>query len=195
MVNIAFVRVSTGKDNLPNFATEIKNGMIMNTRRNLLLVAGLLLAMTSRAQQSDRIPAKGFAFHAEDGHFHDYSFTRRAVGDNDVQIKILYAGICHSDLHEADGIKARNGVPVVLGHEIAGEVIAVGRNVTKFKIGDYAGVGCMVDACGHCTYCDMDKEQFCENGTTFTYDYPDKYHGGELSQGGDHDGIAAGQDD
>ena len=136
------------------------------------MVAGLLLAMTSQAQQNDRIPAKGFAFHAEDGHFHDYSFTRRAVGDNDVQIKILYAGICHSDLHEADGIKARNGVPVVLGHEIAGEVIAVGRNVTKFKIGDYAGVGCMVDACGHCTYCDMDKEQFCENGTTFTYAIP-----------------------
>ena len=61
----------------------------MNTRRNLLLVAGLLLAMTSQAQQNDRIPAKGFAFHAEDGHFHDYSFTRRAVGDNDVQIKRL----------------------------------------------------------------------------------------------------------
>ena len=103
--------------------------------------------------------------------------------------KILYAGICHSDLHEADGIKAKDGVPVVLGHEIAGEVVAVGKNVTKFKVGDYAGVGCMVDACGHCTYCDMDKEQFCENGTTFTYNYPDRYHGGELSQGGYSDNI------
>lgn len=73
MVNIAFVGVSASKGNLPNFATEIKNEAIMNTKRNLLLVAGLLLAMTSQAQQSnDRIPAKGFAFHAEDGHFHDY---------------------------------------------------------------------------------------------------------------------------
>jgi hypothetical protein len=190
MVIFTFAGVSAGKSNLPNFAAEIKNEVIMNARRNLLLAAGMLLAMASQAQQgNDRIPAKGFAFHAEDGHFHDYSFTRRAVGDNDVQIKILYAGICHSDLHEADGIKAKDGVPVVLGHEIAGEVVAIGKNVTKFKVGDYAGVGCMVDACGHCTYCDMDKEQFCENGTTFTYNYPDRYHGGELSQGGYSDNI------
>lgn len=190
LVNIAFVGVSTGKGNLSNSATEIKNEAIMDMKRNLLLVAGLLLAMTSQAQQrNDRIPAKGFAFHAEDGHFHDYSFTRRAVGDNDVQIKILYAGICHSNLHEADGIKAKNGVPVVLGHEIAGEVVTVGKNVTKFRVGDYAGVGCMVHSCGHCTYCDMDKEQFCENGTTFIYNYPDKYHGGELSQGGHSDNM------
>ena len=191
MVNIAFVGVSAGKGNLPNFATEIKNEAIMNTKRNLLLIAGLLLAVaTSQAQQSnDRIPAKGFAFHAEDGHFHDYEFTRHPIGDNDVQIKILYAGICHSDIHEAEGIKERNGAPCVLGHEIAGEVIAVGKNVTKFKVGDYAGVGCMVNSCGSCSMCDADKEQFCENSTTFTYDYPDKYHGGELSQGGYSDNI------
>lgn len=191
MVNIAFVGVSAGKGNLPNFATEIKNEAIMNTKRNLLLITGLLLAVaTSQAQQSnDRIPAKGFAFHAEDGHFHDYEFTRHPIGDNDVQIKILYAGICHSDIHEAEGIKERNGAPCVLGHEIAGEVIAVGKNVTKFKVGDYAGVGCMVNSCGSCSMCDADKEQFCENSTTFTYDYPDKYHGGELSQGGYSDNI------
>ena len=184
MVNIAFVGVSAGKGNLPNFATEIKNEAIMNTKRNLLLVAGLLLAMTSQAQQNDRIPAKGFAFHAEDGHFHDYEFTRHPIGDNDVQIKILYAGICHSDLHTADDIKALGGEPCVLGHEMAGEVIAVGKNVTKFKVGDYAGVGCMVNSCGHCTFCDINKEQFCENATTFTYNCPDTYHDGELSQGG-----------
>ena len=191
MVNIAFVGVSASKGNLPNFATEIKNEAIMNTKRNLLLIAGLLLAVaTSQAQQSnDRIPAKGFAFHAEDGHFHDYEFTRHPIGDNDVQIKILYAGICHSDIHEAEGIKERNGAPCVLGHEIAGEIIAVGKNVTKFKVGDYAGVGCMVNSCGSCSMCDADKEQFCENSTTFTYDYPDKYHGGELSQGGYSDNI------
>lgn len=191
MVIFAFAGVSASINGLPNFAAEIKNEAIMNAKRNLLLAAGVLLAVaTSQAQQSnERIPAKGFAFHAEDGHFHDYSFTRRAVGDNDVQIKILYAGICHSDLHEADGIKAKNGVPVVLGHEIAGEVVAVGKNVTKFKVGDYAGVGCMVHSCKHCTYCDANKEQFCENGTTFTYNYPDKYHGGELSQGGYSDNI------
>ena len=132
----------------------------MNTRRNLLLVAGLLLAITSRAQQSDRILAKGFAFHAEDGHFHDYAFSRHPIGDNDVQIKIMYAGICHSDLHTADDIKTLGSEPCVLGHEMAGEVIAVGKNVTKFKVGDYAGVGCMVNSCGHCTFSIWIKNSF-----------------------------------
>lgn len=190
MVIFTFVGVSAGKNSLPNFAAEIKNEVIMNARRNLLLAAGLLLAMASQAQQgNDRIPAKGFAFHAEDGHFHDYEFFRHSIGDNDVQIKIMYAGICHSDLHTADEIKALGGKPCVLGHEIAGEVVAVGKNVSKFRVGDYAGVGCMVNSCGHCTFCDMDKEQFCENATTFTYNCPDRYHGGELSQGGYSDNI------
>lgn len=161
----------------------------MKLKKFLTFTIGTLLATMATAQTAERVPAKGFAYHAEDGHFHDYEFTRHPVGDNDVQIKILYAGICHSDIHEAEGIKAKNGAPCVLGHEIAGEVVAVGKNVTKFKVGDYAGVGCMVNSCGHCTFCDIDKEQFCENGTTFTYDYPDKYHDGELSQGGYSDNI------
>lgn len=162
----------------------------MNITRNLLLAASLMLATVSNAQQSgNRIPAKGFAYFATDGHFHDYNFTRHAVGDNDVQIKIMYAGICHSDLHTADDIRAQGGQPVVLGHEIVGKVVAVGKNVQKFKVGDYAGVGCMVNSCGHCYYCDINKEQFCENATTFTYNCPDTYHGGELSQGGYSDNI------
>lgn len=161
----------------------------MNFRHYFSFAAGLFLAIAATAQTNDRIPAKGFAFHAEDGHFHDYSFTRHSIGDNDVQIRIMYAGICHSDLHTADDIKALGGEPCVLGHEMAGEVIAVGKNVTKFKVGDYAGVGCMVNSCGHCTFCDIDKEQFCENATTFTYNCPDTYHDGELSQGGYSDNI------
>lgn len=158
-------------------------------KHSLTFTIGALLASSAIAHTAGRIPARGFAYYAEDGHFHDYEFTRHPVGDNDVQIKIMYAGICHSDIHEAEGIKAKNGDPCVLGHEIAGEVMAVGKNVTKFKVGDYAGVGCMVNSCGHCAFCDIDKEQFCENGTTFTYNYPDKYHDGELSQGGYSDNI------
>jgi len=159
-------------------------------RKKIYMFAAMVLALANGtfAQTANRINAEGFAY-APDGHFYQTKFTRHAIGDNDVQIQIMYAGICHSDLHEADGIKARNGQPVVLGHEIAGQVIAIGKNVTKFKVGDYAGVGCMVNSCGKCTYCKMDKEQFCENGTTFTYDYPDKYHDGELSQGGYSDNI------
>ena len=111
-------------------------------------------------------------FSAEDT-FHPYEFTRHAIGDNDIQIKILYAGICHSDLHAAWDEQQEQGLyasyPMIPGHEIAGRVAKVGKNVTKFKVGDLAGVGCMVNACGHCSSCEMHKEQFCEKGTTFTY--------------------------
>lgn len=161
----------------------------MKLKNCLTYTIGTLLATMATAQTTERIPARGFAYYAEDGHFHDYEFTRHPVGDNDVQIKILYAGICHSDIHTADDIKTLGSEPCVLGHEMAGEVVAVGKNVTKFKVADYAGVGCMVNSCGHCSFCDIDKEQFCENATTFTYNCPDTYHNGELSQGGYSDNI------
>ncbi|EOH2494762.1 alcohol dehydrogenase catalytic domain-containing protein, partial [Campylobacter coli] len=71
------------------------------------------------------------------------------------------------------------------GHEIAGEVIAVGKNVSKFKVGDYAGVGCMVNSCGECDACKRSQEQFCENGKTiFTYNSCDVFHGNENTYGG-----------
>lgn len=161
----------------------------MNFKQYLTLAIGVFFATAATAQTAERIPARGFAYHAGDGHFHDYEFTRHPVGDNDVQIRIMYAGICHSDLHTADDIRILGSEPCVLGHEMAGEVVEVGKNVTKFKVGDYAGVGCMVNSCGHCTFCDIDKEQFCENATTFTYNCLDTYHNGELSQGGYSDNI------
>jgi uncharacterized zinc-type alcohol dehydrogenase-like protein len=140
------------------------------------------------AQQEGHVPAKGFAVNSHDDHFHVHEFTRHAVGDNDVQLEILYAGICHSDIHAARdeqqsiGIKA--AYPMVPGHEIAGRVIKVGKNVTKFKVGDYAGVGCMVNSCGECGSCLDGKEQFCENRTVFTYNSTDHYHGDEVTKGG-----------
>lgn len=138
--------------------------------------------------QKERIPAKGFAIFSAEDTFHPYEFTRHAIGDNDILIETLYAGICHSDLHAAWDEHTAHGIngiyPMVPGHEIAGRVVKVGKNVTKFKTGDYAGVGCMVNACGHCTFCDMNKEQFCENGTTFTYNSIDRYHDNEPAMGG-----------
>lgn len=113
-------------------------------------------------------------------------FTRHAVGDNDILIEIMYAGICHSDFSMQN--KGQDNW-IVPGHEIVGKVTQVGKNVTKFKVGDIAGVGCMVNSCGACHSCDIHKEQYCENGTVFTYGYPDHYHGGELSQGGYSDKI------
>ena len=156
-----------------------------------ILVAVIVSALSVgavQAQDTDRIPSKGFAVDSAEGHFHPYEFTRHAIGDNDILIETMYAGICHSDLHAAWDEHQSHGIagiyPMVPGHEIAGRVVKVGKNVTNFKVGDYAGVGCMVNSCGHCTFCEMDKEQFCENGTTFTYNSIDRYHDNEPAMGG-----------
>lgn len=163
-------------------------------RTVMTMIAGLACITTAFAQMSEeRVPAKGFAMFSAKDTFRPYEFTRHAIGENDIQIEILYAGICHSDLHAAWDEQQEQGLyaayPMVPGHEIAGRVAKVGKNVTKFKVGDLAGVGCMVNACGHCYSCEMHKEQFCENGTTFTYNSPDRYHNGEMAMGGYSDNI------
>lgn len=101
---------------------------------------------------------------------------RRAPGPHDVQIDIVYCGVCHSDLHTARSEWPGTLYPCVPGHEIVGHVSAVGADVTKFKIGDTVGVGCLVDSCGRCGSCGEGLEQFCENGFTGTYNFstPDK---------------------
>lgn len=119
-------------------------------KSNFILMAALLLSILSvSAQNNDgqRIPAKGFAVFDGKGHFQPYEFSRHAVGDNDIQIEILYAGICHSDLHHVFGDWGEEEYPMVPGHEIAGRVVAVGKDVTRFKVGDYAGIGCMIGSC------------------------------------------------
>lgn len=98
-----------------------------------------------------------------------YDFNRRAVGENDVQIDILFCGVCHSDLHQVKNEWNGSQYPMVPGHEIVGKVISVGNKVTNFKIGDLAGVGVMVDSCKTCKTCKKDLEQYCEEGFTGTY--------------------------
>ena len=167
-------------------------------RTIMTLVASLAIIATATAQTTDRIPAKGFAMFSAKDTFNLHEFTRRAVGDNDIQIEILYAGICHSDLHAGWDEQREQGLyatyPMIPGHEIAGRVVAIGKNVTKFKVGDYAGVGCMVDACGTCAACEMDKEQFCEKGTAFTYNSIDHFHGDEVTMGGYSNTIVVSED-
>lgn len=103
---------------------------------------------------------------------------RRAVGPNDVKLEILYCGICHSDIHMVDNDWGGAPYPFVGGHEIIGRVVAVGANVTKFKVGEIGGVGCMVDSCRTCTECLNDREHACLNGQTNTYAFPDPILGG-----------------
>lgn len=135
--------------------------------------------------ENGRIQSKGYAMLSKDAKFTPFKFTRHAVGDNDILIKILYAGICHSDIHTARSEWGEAVYPCVPGHEIAGEVIAVGKNVSKFKVGDYAGVGCMVNSCGECEACKKSQEQFCEKGQTiYTYNSCDIFHDNENTYGG-----------
>jgi len=98
-----------------------------------------------------------------------WSFERRQPGANDVRIDIQYCGVCHSDLHTARGEWGGTLYPCVPGHEIVGTVTAVGSNVTGFKVGDLAGVGCLVDSCRTCQSCEEGEEQYCSNGMTGTY--------------------------
>lgn len=107
-----------------------------------------------------------------------FSFERRDPGPLDVQIEILFCGICHSDIHMARNEWGMTTFPCVPGHEIVGRVTKVGAEVKKFKEGDLAGVGCMVDSCRVCCNCKAGLEQFCIEGMTLTYSSPDKKHGG-----------------
>ncbi|MGA2176092.1 MAG: NAD(P)-dependent alcohol dehydrogenase [Verrucomicrobiota bacterium] len=112
-----------------------------------------------------------------------FSFQRRDPGARDVQIQILYCGVCHTDVHIVRNEWHGTTYPCVPGHEIIGRVVKAGAQVKKFKEGDIAGVGCMVDSCRACESCKDGLEQFCEKGTTFTYNAPDKHTGG-MTYGG-----------
>ena len=111
------------------------------------------------------------------------NIERRDLLENDVQIDILYCGVCHSDIHSARSEWGPARYPVVPGHEIGGKVLAVGSNVSQFKIGDTVGVGCIVDSCRHCSSCEEGLEQYCENGMTGTYGSVDKISGGHTFGG------------
>lgn len=108
----------------------------------------------------------------------EMNIQRREVTPTDVEIEILYCGVCHSDLHTARNDWGGTVYPVVPGHEIVGRITKVGDKVTKLKVGDIGAVGCLVDSCGHCESCEHDLEQFCLNGYTGTYGSPDKHLGG-----------------
>lgn len=112
-----------------------------------------------------------------------WDFQRRDVGDHDVQIDILFCGVCHSDLHYARSEWMPVTYPQVVGHEIIGKVVVVGKNVTKHQPGDLVGVGCIVDSCRHCENCEADLENYCLEGMQGTYMGVEK-QSGRPTQGG-----------
>lgn len=117
-----------------------------------------------------------------------FVIPRREVGAHDVQIKILYCGVCHSDLHTVRNEWHNTVYPCVPGHEIVGRVVQVGSAVVKFRAGELAAVGCMVDSCHVCSSCRAGLEQYCDEGPVFTYNSPDRHLGG-VTYGGYSDTI------
>lgn len=114
-------------------------------------------------------PVKGYAAKEVGADLAPFDFERREVGPHDVAIDILYCGVCHSDVHQVRDEWGGSMFPMVPGHEIVGRITQVGNQVTHFKAGDLAGVGCMVDSCQKCSSCVEDQEQYCDLGNAGTY--------------------------
>ncbi|KAJ3693509.1 hypothetical protein LUZ60_008989 [Juncus effusus] len=147
---------------------------------------------TENGKKVAELPRKAFGLAAHDtsGHLSPFAFSRRNTGENDVAIKILYCGICHSDLHSMKNEWNNTIYPIVPGHEIAGEVTEVGSKVSKFQVGDKVGVGCMVNSCQSCPGCKMGFENYC-GGMILTYNSIDK--DGTLTYGGYSDSVTVDQ--
>ncbi|MBB6112897.1 alcohol dehydrogenase (NADP+)/uncharacterized zinc-type alcohol dehydrogenase-like protein [Mucilaginibacter lappiensis] len=145
-----------------------------------------LLAETGYSELvSPNIKSRGYAGTDVQGKLTPWAFERRAVGDNDILIEIKYSGICHSDIHTIKGHWGEQQYPQVPGHEVAGIVTATGKNVTQFKVGDKAGVGCMVSSCMKCDSCKNGEEHHCETtGMVGTYGTPEASSPTGITQGG-----------
>jgi uncharacterized zinc-type alcohol dehydrogenase-like protein len=143
----------------------------------------------SIAQSEVAMPnIRAYAAQSQGSRLEPYGIERRAPRPDDVAIRIDYCGICHTDLHFVDNDWGMSIYPVVPGHEIVGTVMSVGSAVSKFKTGDRAGVGCLVDTCRSCSACERGLEQYCENGMVLTYNGRDR-HDGSLTYGGYSESI------
>ncbi|MBX7169527.1 MAG: NAD(P)-dependent alcohol dehydrogenase [Pyrinomonadaceae bacterium] len=132
---------------------------------------------------------KAFGTESAEAPLQVLNIQRRIVTPKDVEIEILYCGICHSDLHSARNEWMNTVYPIVPGHEIVGKVTAVGDQVTKFKVGDLAAVGCMVDSCRECEFCQEGLEQYCDIGATLTFNSPDEHLAEQQTFGGYSESI------
>lgn len=128
------------------------------------------------------IQVRGFAAHSSDTPLIPFSFERRDLRQDDVEIEILFCGVCHSDVHHVRNDWGGEEYPVVPGHEIIGKVVRTGKDVTRFQAGDIVGAGCLVDSCRECAPCSHHQEQYCDNNT-LTYSDKDR-HDGTFTYGG-----------
>lgn len=133
------------------------------------------------------IQSKGYAIHNSQTVLAPFNFERKEPGENDVVIDILYCGICHADIHQSKNEYGNTFYPLVPGHEIVGRIKYAGSNVTKFNVGDLAGVGYFIDSCSHCSTSDKDEEQYCDRGITPTQN--SKLEDGTITKGGYSDII------
>ncbi len=145
-----------------------------------------------RSSASPKVPllnrVRAYGTNAPTEPLREMTIKRREPRPQDIQVEILYCGVCHSDIHQARNEWSNTTFPCVPGHEIIGRVVKTGRAVKKFKEGDIAGVGCMVDSCRTCPSCREGFEQFCDNGATFTYNGEDTASGG-ITYGGYSEAI------
>jgi len=125
----------------------------------------------------NKFEVKAYGTLAADAPLNEINIERREVLAKDIEIEIMYCGVCHSDLHTARNDWGGTVYPAIPGHEIIGKVTKIGNEVKKVKVGDIAGVGCLVDSCGTCESCKHDLEQYCLNGWTGTYNGKDKHLG------------------
>lgn len=136
--------------------------------------------MGSQSKETERV-ITGWAAKDPSGVLSPYSYSLRETGPEDVYIKVLCCGICHSDLHQIKNDLGMSHYPMVPGHEVVGEVVEVGSNVTKFTVGDRVGVGLIVGCCRNCNPCKVDEEQYCNKKI---WSYNDVYTDGRPTQGG-----------
>lgn len=186
-------RTDDTNQNVINGKTSSENSNLLSRRKFLqnstALGAGLMLTGSSplfaalTPMKEKNIKSKGYAAVDTSGKLVPWEFERRPVGDYDVLIETRAASICHSDIHQMKGDWGPQQYPQVPGHEIVGIVTAVGKHVTQFKVGDRAGVGCMVSSNPECESFKQGEEQYCPD-TVFTYGYPEESSPSGISQGG-----------
>ncbi|MCB9343079.1 MAG: NAD(P)-dependent alcohol dehydrogenase [Lewinellaceae bacterium] len=163
----------------------IQQTAVLGTGLIIARPANILSQLTTQKNMKENIKSRGYAAKDASGKLSPWEFERRPVGEYDVLIDIKYASICHSDIHQLKGHWGPQQYPQIPGHEIAGIVSAVGQKVTKFKVGDRAGVGCMVNSCMQCDSCKNGQEQHCETtGMLVTYGGIDETSPSGITQGG-----------